>query len=101
MRETLFAEFQESVRDAADYRKGARVLRVDRVRRPKKLTPAEIRSIRVKWGVNQLVFAKRVGARLVQCGAGSKQSVVFAASLSNFSASRSTVLLRFSRRVDA
>lgn len=62
MREALFAELQESVRDAVEYRKGARVLRVDRFRRPKKLTPAEIRSIRIKWGVSQLVFAKRLGA---------------------------------------
>jgi DNA-binding transcriptional regulator YiaG len=62
MRDALFTELQESVRDAAEYRKGARGLRVDRFRRPKKLTPAEIRSIRIKWGVNQIVFAKRLGA---------------------------------------
>ena len=62
MREALFTELQESVRDAVEYRKGARVLRVDRFRRPKKLTPAKMRSIRIKWGVNQLVFAKRLGA---------------------------------------
>jgi len=62
MREALFAELQESVRDAVEYRKGARVLRLDWFRRPKKLTPAEIRSIRITWGVNQLVFAKRLGA---------------------------------------
>jgi DNA-binding transcriptional regulator YiaG len=62
MREALFAELQESVRDAVEDRKGARVLRVDRFRRPKKLTPAKMRSIRIKWGVNQLVFAKRLGA---------------------------------------
>jgi hypothetical protein len=48
MRDALFAELQESVRDAVDYRKGARVLRVDRFRRPKKLTPAEVRGFRVK-----------------------------------------------------
>jgi DNA-binding transcriptional regulator YiaG len=62
MREALFAELQESVRDAVAYSKGAGVLRADRFRRPKKLTPAEIRSIRIKWVVNQLVFAKRLGA---------------------------------------
>jgi hypothetical protein len=38
---------------------------------------------------------------LVQCGVESKESVVRAASLSNYSASRSTVLQRFSRRADA
>jgi DNA-binding transcriptional regulator YiaG len=62
MREALFAELQESVRDAVDHRKGARVSRADRFRRPKKLKPAEIRSIRIKWGVKQLVFGKRLGA---------------------------------------
>jgi DNA-binding transcriptional regulator YiaG len=62
MRGALFAELQESVRDAVEYRKGARVLRVDRFRQPEKLTPAQMRSIRIKWGVNQLVFAKRLGA---------------------------------------
>jgi DNA-binding transcriptional regulator YiaG len=51
MREALFAELQESVRDAVDHRKGATVSRADRFRRPKKLKLAEIRSIRIKWGV--------------------------------------------------
>ena len=70
MREALFAELQESVRDAVDHRKGATVSRADRFRRPKKLKLAEIRGIRIKWGVNQLVFGKRLGGRECSCSAG-------------------------------
>ena len=74
MRETLFAEFQESVRDAVDYRKGARVLRVDRARRPKKLTPAEIRSIRVKWGVRKPTGFRQTSGREVSAVRGWEQA---------------------------
>jgi hypothetical protein len=70
MREALFAELQESVRDAVDHPKGATVSRADRFRRPKKLKLAEIRGIRIKWGVNQLVFGKRLGGRECSCSAG-------------------------------
>jgi len=91
VREALFTELQESVRDAVDHRKGATVSRADRFRRPKKLKLAEIRSFRIKWGVNQLVFGKRLGGRECSCRAG----------LGARKASPSTALQRFSRRVDA
>jgi hypothetical protein len=45
MRETLFTELQESVRDAVEYREGARKLRVGRLKRSKKLTSVSQRTV--------------------------------------------------------
>jgi DNA-binding transcriptional regulator YiaG len=63
MRDTLFAELQEAVRDVAAYRRGERRgLRVSRfVATPKPLKPVEIRRIRKQLGISQPMFAKYLG----------------------------------------
>jgi hypothetical protein len=45
MRQTLFTELQESVRDAVEYCEGATKLRVDRFKRSKKLTSISQRTV--------------------------------------------------------
>jgi hypothetical protein len=56
MRETLFAELQEGVRDAVEYRKGARKLRVDRFNGSNKLTSVSQSTVRQR-------FCRRAGTQ--------------------------------------
>ena len=63
MKNELFAELQEAVRDVAAYRRGERKhLRVSRfMSAPKPLKPVEIRRIRKHLGISQPVFARYLG----------------------------------------
>ena len=63
MKDALFAELQEAIRDVAAYRRGKRSdLRVSRfISTPKGLKPADIRGIRKQLGISQPMFARYLG----------------------------------------
>jgi DNA-binding transcriptional regulator YiaG len=63
MKDALFAELQEAVRDVIAYRRGdrSRGLKVSRFVSPKPLKAAEIRRIRAMLKISQPMFARFLG----------------------------------------